>query len=261
MGKFPFTAELRTRLLDDKKDDYWFLENSKFEKFDTEILGLGPLNQPSEQIEALACNFDLSAFTSFCSQVDPHLAIPEFLSGFLHWLFIEIRNESVQDSYEDGKRLWATLPFLAKFLGDGVLFLWDAQNMELIDMCNVIVTLRHICRNYRDSFYPKIRRRVVDPPQVLRCGIARGRVCSVGNGDDYVGPCINIASRLQKLSDFTFCFSNRGLQTEAMLEEVRRDFVLKTVSLRGIGEAELVWVLEDEFRALPPEKQAQFGEA
>jgi class 3 adenylate cyclase len=109
------------------------------------------------------------------------------------------------------------------------------------------------------EFYPTIRKVVSQPPKVLRCGVSRGLVFSVGNGEDYVGPCINIAARLQKLSSLTFCFSRRGFDVEKhMPEETAAKYVLKSVSLRGIGEDELVWVRKEEFDSLQDEEKALF---
>ena len=235
------------------------LTSEEFDKFNPDVLGLGDISLRSTQIEALAAIFDLSGFTNFCSQVDPHLAVPEYLSRFLEWLFGEIRKGSVRESHEEEKILWASLPFLAKFSGDGVLFLWDAKNMGGAEICNVVTALWEICGNYVREFYPMIKKAVVQPPKVLRCGISRGMVFSVGNGEDYVGPCINIAARLQKLSALTFCFSRRGFDIEKhMPEETAAKYVLKSVSLRGIGENELVWVRQEEFDNLESEEKALF---
>jgi len=222
------------------------------------VLRLGDICLPSKEVEALAAVFDLSGFTNFCSKVDPHLSVPEYLSRFLYWLFDEIRTEFTAKGYHKSKALWAELPFLAKFSGDGVLFLWDTSNMTETRICNIVVSLLCICREYRNTFYREIKMVVGSPPKVLRCGIARGRVFSVGNGQDYVGSCINIASRLQKLSDLTFCFSQRGFDIEQDMEEVnRRNFVEKLVTLRGIGE-ELVWILKKEFNNLPEKERELF---
>jgi class 3 adenylate cyclase len=213
---------------------------------------------PSKEVEALAVVFDLSGFTNFCSKVDPHLSVPEYLSNFLYWMFDEIRTEFTTKVYRKSKALWSELPFLAKFLGDGVLFLWDTSNMTETRICNIVVSLLCICREYRNTFHREIKTVVGSPPKVLRCGIARGRVFSVGNGQDYVGSCINIASRLQKWSDLAFCFSQRGFDIEQDMEEVnRRNFVEKLVTLRGIGE-ELVWVLKKEFNNLPEKERELF---
>ena len=100
------------------------------------------------------------------------------------------------------------------------------------------------------------------PPRILRCGIARGRVFSVGNGRDYVGHCINSASRLQKLSLLTFCFPHRGFNIQEYLYNGYTSvFVKKCVNIRGIGEDELIWVIKDEFDRLPEKTRALFREA
>ena len=236
------------------------LTSEQFESFNPDVLGLGDIGAPSTQVEALAAIFDLSGFTNFCSQVDPHLAVPEYLSRFLDWLFKEIKQGLLKEDTDGEKVLWASLPFLAKFLGDGVLFLWDTKNMGGAEICNVITSLWEICGNYACEFYPMIRKTVVQPPKLLRCGISRGMVFSVGNGEDYVGPCINIAARLQKLSLLTFCVSRRGFDIEKhMPEETAAKYVLKSVALRGIGDDELVWVRKEEFDNLQDEDKALFN--
>jgi hypothetical protein len=85
-------------------------------------------------------------------------------------------------------------------------------------------------------------------------------VVSVGNGEDYVGPCINIATRLQKLSSLTFSISRRGFDIEKyMPAETAVNYILKSVSLRGIGDDELVWVRKTEFDTLGDEEKTLFG--
>jgi hypothetical protein len=235
------------------------LASEEFDRFNPSALDLGDISLPSSQVEALAAMFDLSGFTTFCSQVDPHLAVPEYLSRFLNWLFDEIRKGLLRESKEDEKVLWASLPFLAKFTGDGVLFLWDTKNMGGAEISNVVTSLWEICANYVAVFYPIIRRLVTQPPKVLRCGMSRGMVFSVGNGEDYVGPCINVAARLQKLSLLTFCLSRRGFDIEKhMPEETAAKYILKSVALRGIGDDELVWVRGEEFDELPDEEKTLF---
>lgn len=259
MGKIILKQKVETVKVDDREKLVLLLDNKKFDSFNPHVLGLGDISLPSTQVEAIASVFDLSGFTNFCSQVDPHLSVPEYLSRFLDWLFSEVKREFVRESYKEGKDLWAELPFLAKFLGDGVLFLWDTENMYGTEICNVVVSLRNICVNYMEKFYLEIKKAVVEPPDMLRCGIARGRVFSVGNGEDYVGPCINLASRLQKLSLLTFCVSRRGFDFEKYMATSRiAQYVVKSVSLPGIGENELVYVLREEFDTLPNGEKALF---
>lgn len=261
MGKITLEEQFKTVTLEgsDKRMRLLALTNEQFDRFNPDVLGLGDIASRSTQLEAMAAIFDLCGFTNFCSQVDPHLAVPEYLSRFLDWLFAEIKTGFVKESNEDEKILWSSLPFLAKFLGDGVLFLWDTSNMGGAGICNVVTSLWETCGNYVREFYPTIKKVVTQPPRVLRCGIARGTVFSVGNGEDYVGPCINIAARLQKLSALTFCFSRRGFDIEQhMPEETAAKYVLKYVPLRGIGEDELVWVRAEEFNGLQDEEKALF---
>jgi len=231
MAKFIFKTKPKMVKLDGETKKVWLLEEKEFDTFNPTILGLGDISLPSAQVEAIAAIFDLSGFTNFCKQVDPHLAVPEYLSRFLEWLFNKIKAEFLQKTYEEGRGLWAELPFLAKFLGDGVLFLWDTGNMGKVEINNVVVSCQLICDAYVTDFCPEIRKEVVDPPTALRCGIARGRVFAIGNGDDYVGPCINIASRLQRLG-VGFCFSRRGFDIEKMTESAKVRYVLKSVSIR-----------------------------
>jgi len=261
MGKIALEGQLKIMPVEggQKSIRMWMVTNEQFAQFNPDVLGLGDISSRSTQVQALAAIFDLSGFTNFCSQVDPHLAVPEYLSRFLDWLFAQIKTVFVKETHEAETELWAGLPFLAKFLGDGALFLWDAGNMGGAEICNVVTSLWEICANYAQEFYPIIRRVVVQPPKVLRCGISRGMVFSVGNGEDFVGPCINIAARLQKLSSLTFCFSRRGFDIEQdMPEETAAKYVLKSVALRGIGEDELVWLREEEFNRLEDEEKALF---
>ena len=259
MGKIILKSKIKIVEFKGGKAEMEFLDTEEFNKFNPEVLGLGDISLRSTQAEAIAAVFDLSGFTTFCSQADPHLSVPEYLSRFLDWLFNEIKKVFVQKSYKEGKTLWANLPFLAKFLGDGVLFLWDTKKMNGDEICNVVVSLRDVCYHYVRNFYPQIREEVVKSPGTLRCGIARGSVFSVGNGEDYVGPCINIASRLQKLSLLTFCVSRRGFDFKKHMHknEVPK-YVVKSVSLPGIGKDELVWVRKEEFNGLPEKEKELF---
>jgi class 3 adenylate cyclase len=261
MGKFLIKGKPALRTINKQRARFRLISNDNLEKFNSNILGLGDIRSKAKNVEALAAIFDLSGFTNFCSRTDPDLEVPEYLSSFLGWLFNEIKRELTAKKSSSNAALWAELPFFSKFLGDGVLFLWDTKDMSERLICNVVVSLRNVCAKYRSKFYPEIKKVVGEPPKTLRCGIARGRVSSVGSEQDYVGPCINIAARLQKLSYLTFCFSRRGFDIEEyMHEDVYKYFVEKCITIRGIGENELIWVLKEEFEEIPEEGKKLFRE-
>lgn len=234
-------------------DGYNFsLSKVKFNEFNPSILGLGDISKDGERIDALAAIFDLEGFTSFTNQIDPHLVVPEYLSKFLDWLFDSVAHEFFQDQQAEHVVLWCKLPFFAKFLGDGVLFLWDTSDLEPVLIGNIVSNLRVVCEDYQESFLPTIRHSMSRAPLKLRCGIARGQIMSIGNGFDFVGPCINVAARLQKLGRFSFAFSKRGFQLEKYFtQQVQPDFALIKSQIRGLGDEELLFVLKRELRKLP----------
>lgn len=233
-------------------------DNFLIRKFDPTMLELGDVSAPCQEKDAVAAVFDLTGFTSFCNQVDAHLAIPRFLSDFLDWLFTNIRRRiTIQDPRGDSAML-AELPMMVKFLGDGLLILWNARHMEEDRPCRIAVSLFEITQAYQREFYPRISMIVNKPPATLRCGLARGKVFSVGGGRDYVGHCVNSASRLAHLG-VSFSFPHRGFQVrDFMSAKYLQIFVPKRVSIRGVGDDELVWVVRDEFEHLPAEKKAMF---
>lgn len=233
--------------------------NEAVSRFNPSILNLGEINTPSKEQEAIAAVFDLSGFTHFCNQADAYLAIPRFLNDFLNWFFTRISQSLTVEN--DGLRsmFWAELPVMVKFLGDGLLVLWKANTMSESQICRLVGTLYTVCYAYRHEFYPNMKMTVNKPPVALRCGVARGKVFSIGNGHDYVGHCINNASRLSHLNPLTFCFPHHGFHVrEFMPDNYSRIFVPKYVSIRGVGENELIWLVKDEFESLPERARVQF---
>jgi class 3 adenylate cyclase len=233
--------------------------NEVISRFNPSLLNLGDISSPCQEKEAVAAVLDLTGFTAFCSQVDSYLAIPRFLNDFLEWFFNSIRDGLTEADFGNRRAFWADFPLLVKFLGDGVLLVWGAHRMTEDQVCRIITALYNICYNYRHEFYPRINRVVNKPPAVLRCGMARGKVFTIGDGKDFVGHCINNASRLSHLESLTFCFPHRGFPVREFLPaEDLRLFVPKYVSIRGVGNSELVWIVREEFERLPERERAFF---
>ncbi len=237
-----------------------FYTHEELEQFNPNILDIGKIGAKSQRIDSIAAIFDLSGFTKFCNQRDPHLCVPAFLSEFLDWLFKAIPTEMEGKEHEAGKAFNTELPFFAKFTGDGVLFLWDAADMDEVYRCNVLVFMRNTCIEYQRTFLAKTRDRYRAVPNKLRCAIARGDVYSIGDGKDFIGPCINIASRLLSYSGIMCCFANSGFDLKSgMVRSSIARYSVKKALLRGMGEAEeLICVDEGDFEELDKNEKKLF---
>lgn len=245
---------------DGDETEYFSIKPADAKRFNVSILGLGSIASQGKPREVLAAIFDLEGFTNFCSQADPHLFMPVFLGRFLDWIFKTILNETICKESGGDVLLWTKLPFYAKFTGDGVLFLWDLKNTEPCDVGNMVMVLDNVCDAYRNDFLPKIRNKVVKPPSRLRCGAARGRVVSVGSDMDYVGPCINTASRLQKLEKFSFAFLAKGIDLGMFAEVEQKNIVLIKYPIRGVGDEELIYVKQREFNSLSDKQKTDLAQ-
>jgi len=252
-------ARPRTQTVKKQQNGIKLINDEIIRGFNPSILELGDISSPCQEKEAIAAVFDLTGFTTFCNQVDSYLAIPRFLNDFLEWFFNSVRKGLTETDLNNHNAFWADFPSLVKFLGDGLLLIWNARGMTEGQVCRIAATLYGICRAYRREFYPQMSMTVNKPPGILRCGVARGKVFSVGNGNDYVGHCINNASRLSRVGTLSFCFPHRGFQVrEYMPAEYRQLFVPKYVSIRGVGDNELVWVAKEEFERLPDKNKELF---
>ena len=239
------------------------LKTEAFEKFNSALLGLGDITETSDSIDAIAAVFDLQGFTNFCKQIQPHLSVPVFLSEFLAWLFDQLRKEMSQKTFEEGVALWSPLPFYVKFMGDGLLVLWDASSAREAGRRNIIVSCRQICAKYSTDLYPRLSRKVVDAPPILRCGIARGAVYSVGNGNDFVGSSINMAARLEKIPGATFAVNARGFKLDDPKATgfFKTTLIVKKMAIRGIGDGELIALIKSEYENMKASDKKHFRDA
>ncbi len=255
MGRF----KTITKSIKLEEGTYSLITNESYDQFSEKILNLGDIEAKSTLVNALSVMFDLEGFTNLCKQIDPQLVVPEYLSEFLKWIFQQIKEELTEQKYTEGYRKFASFPLFSKFLGDGLLFIWDTNELSEVNISNIVIAMQNICENYVAKFYSKISKKIVDVPKKLRCGIARGAVYTVGNGEDFVGPCINMSARLQKLNNLSFCFSRRGINPETMNDESQKEFITKKVNIRGIGENEIICILKSEFLKLTSEERKFFS--
>lgn len=235
------------------------LPMSEFQRFNASILGLGDISREGKHLDALAAIFDLEGFTSFCNQIDPQLVVPEYLDQLLNWLFYRISTNFVKEGGKDVVIMWGKFPFFAKFLGDGILFLWDTQGLGQASLGNIIINLYRVCNAYAEEFLPEIKKSLTKVPTKLRCGVARGEVIAIGGGQDFVGSCINIASQLQKVSQLSFAFPRKGFNPQECFSSTwQSQFVPKKILVRGIGEDELIFICKKEYEALSKDEKKFF---
>jgi hypothetical protein len=66
---------------------------------------------------------------------------------------------------------------------------------------------------------------------------------------------------MSHLDGMTFVFPNRGFNIrDDMPENYARLFIPRYISVKGVGENELVWILKSEYERLPEEKKIQYRE-
>jgi hypothetical protein len=152
-------------------------------------------------------------------------------------------------------------------LGDGLLLLWDeAQVTEKVAAerqgyyANIVGILANVAKFRYPEFIEEHKGKYNHIPNRLRCGISLGQVCDLGDGSDYVGPCINQAARLQKISDLSFCVYRQGIDFEVPEGSwMHREFIIKKTEIRGTG-SELIYVIREEFEALSEEEKLKFSD-
>lgn len=256
----PKASDYSIQEVDGTKTELLAIE--RYDTFDTRLLGLGDITRQATTTDAIAAIFDLQGFTNFCKQIEPQLSVPLFLNAFLAWLLAQIKSEMTKKVHSNGAQLWCPLPFFVKFMGDGLLVLWDASATNDTGRRNIIISCLEICEEYPKTFLQKISKQVVDAPPLLRCGLARGSVYSVGDGNDYVGSCINMAARLEKLPGATAAFNRRGFNLEdpTTLAFLKNDVVVKKIAIRGIGDNELIGLLKNEYEAMSPADRKMYRE-
>jgi hypothetical protein len=118
-------------------DRYW-LRKTDFEKFGADVIRLTDITKNKKTFEGLAVILDLQDFTIFCDQRDPQHQVPRFLGLFIRWLFQRIRTELFDRNDGDEVVLWSHLPIFSKFLGDGVLLIWDVSDVSLEARRNIV---------------------------------------------------------------------------------------------------------------------------
>jgi len=155
-------------------------ENVLFEKYGIHDDGL-PIIEFGKPCEILAAIIDLRGFSSFCEK--PNIESP-YTCGLMYSFYQLV-----------SKSFYKYPPELIKYLGDGVLAVWETNfedRQVAIDICLEGV-------NEMNSKWKVVRRSPQfshGAPEEVAIGISFGLASQLPGTDDYIGRPINIASRL-----------------------------------------------------------------
>jgi class 3 adenylate cyclase len=214
--------------------------------------------------------FDLEGFSNFFSQPD----IQEYISRYLNRIF-----DAVSRCIYGGEHYWMDKnkygampsfrgPTHIKFLGDGALYIWTFKTGERDSIKNDILYFINRCWNMKDNF-KKIADKcsedvpVVDLPKRIRFGFASGSVNKLiythSKETEYVGYCINLASRLQ-----SYCRSLGFIASARIsfpVKDLKKHRYKKVVAKKLLGfPKEVVIVDSVEYKNLPPETKEDLFE-
>ena len=164
------------------------IDKATYYEFEEEIHTNYPFvenNEPDIEFgkpcEVLVLVLDIRDFTLFCEK--PNIESP-YTCGLMS-AFYHMANRALQ----------RFPPEMTKFLGDGVLAIWETtpedREIAVRIALGAALDMRHKWRHVRDS--PHFTH---GAPENIGAGISFGLASHLEVGDDYIGRPINIASRL-----------------------------------------------------------------
>lgn len=224
--------------------------------------------------ESISAIFDLKGFTWFSSE-NPDL-ITDYCQKFTKWIL-----DNLKILAEDDINL--SNPYFIKYLGDGFLFLWDLQSIDIIDkplfINNIIDYLHDITLSYnpinevtlnkKDErnvkiFYELYEQEFPNMPKLLRCGVSIGMVSKYNSNickempEDYIGVCINLASRLQKIHNSILFSANIEFNGKYSIVELSNIYKKVKVKIRGFKNIVPIYVTEIEYNKIDDEEKYLF---
>lgn len=208
---------------------------------------------------ALALMYDLEAFSNFFNQPDVQDYVPAFLNHVSETIAICLFGGT---PYWTEEETWSHLPLRVvheKFTGDGALYVIlppAGQSDFGIKTLNLLCNRLWMLKSHFGLVVAKSLEHVpvVEVPKRIRFGLSRGSVYELSRPNtpsrEYIGFCINLASRLQSYCrDLGFIASARLMLPDA---ELKKSGYRKVVAsqLKGFSD-ELVIVDTNEYAALP----------
>lgn len=207
---------------------------------------------------ALVLIYDLAGFSKFFNQPDVQDYVPRFLNHI---------SDAIKRIIFGGPQYWLKndedwgviqAPVHEKFLGDGMLYIWTPPYRQNDFDKEFVVDLTNRIWNIQNNFDKIVARSLDDVPvrnlpNGIRFGLTRGTVFELtpegSHTKEYIGFCINLASRLQKYCpDLAFIASARIGLPKKLLNKHGYIRVVGT-KIRGFPD-EILVVDKDEFSEL-----------
>ncbi len=197
----------------------------------------------------IALMFDLAGFSQFFAQPDVNLYVPKYLNHIIDAMSIIIHGG--QNKWLEGEKKYEPLPepIHWKFLGDGLLVLWKYNDFKkeqlglLMNRCwNLMVNFEEL-NLIANEDVP-----VMDIPQKIRFGISAGTIYKLtyeySKSEEYIGYCINLASRLQSYSrELGFIVSGR---LNPLKKDLEKNQYLKVVAKNIKGFPNEIVIVDKE---------------
>lgn len=212
----------------------------------------------------LALIFDISGFTNFFNKPDLQLYITKYINHIIECVEICLYGGTAYWDHSTKYNDPSIKPSFRKFLGDGMLYIWDNMVTQADENAKLKIVLLNRLWNLQTNL-EIINTRLFDQipiaslPGKIKFGVAQGTVYRLSEADgsqDYIGPCINLASRLVKYCpEINFICSARLNLDKEILE---KDGYFKVVAkeLRSF-ENEIVIIDNNDYLRISAEEKAR----
>ncbi len=205
--------------------------------------------EATERVRGIALVFDLQGFSAFFNQPWAKSSTPRYLDMVF---------SAVSTELFGGRRFWGDKasvghfphPVHQKFMGDGMLYIWTPPaGQEKFPDDFVVELTRRLC-GFKTQF-PLINEACKGPipytftlPEQIRFGVAGGLIYELARKDsdekEYMGFCINLASRLQGYCPGMSLILSAGLQ---LPEQAAKQFGLVpavATDIKGFEEEDVL---------------------
>lgn len=160
--------------------------------------------------KGLCLIFDISGFTRFSNIPNVNSYLVDYINHVIEC--VEVNIYGGEDYWNNGDHKTTALqhfPSLSKFLGDGMLYIWEEESNDSflstpkfkVELLNRLWNLQKNFVKINEKLCRDINMPVSDLPPLIKFGIAQGDLDTLedNNGNlDFIGACINLASRLVK---------------------------------------------------------------